>query len=327
MIVTVSLPVRSVNIIASDVEFAFVTVIDGEPHTYKTSKKTVGEFFKENGLHLMKKDTGSHFPCDVIHNNMVITIIRGMDIIIGVDNRWEVRRVPAGITVEQLQTMLQNELGTALLLNGDAECPVREDDSISFSTWQGEFHMASETLPYETLEFRTSAVRDGVTHVRQQGAPGEQEVTTAVIKIGGVVTEKEIVEVLLLNEPVDEIIDIGTGGRLGTRTDTSAPDFHYNGKLVMNASAYTAGFGCTGKNPGDPGYGITASGRHVQPGIVSVDPSVIPLGTNLYVEGYGFALAADVGGAIKGNKIDLFHYELEDALRFGRRDLVVYILD
>jgi 3D (Asp-Asp-Asp) domain-containing protein len=60
---------------------------------------------------------------------------------------------------------------------------------------------------------------------------------------------------------------------------------------------------------------------------VAVDPTIIPLGTHLYVEGYGFALAADVGGAIKGYKIDLYYEEMEDALRFGRRDLTVYILN
>jgi 3D (Asp-Asp-Asp) domain-containing protein len=204
---------------------------------------------------------------------------------------------------------------------------ITDGEALAFFTWQGEFYTDSEEIPYDTYEFETTSVRDGVSHVRQEGAAGEQEVTTAVVRIGGKEKERGITGINIVSEPVSKIIDIGIGGRLGTKTDTSAPDFHYNRKLVMNASAYTAGFGCTGKHPWDPWYGITASGRRVQPGIVSVDPTVIPLGTHLYVEGYGFSVAADVGGAIKGNKIDLYYEEIEDALRFGRRDLTVYILN
>jgi 3D (Asp-Asp-Asp) domain-containing protein len=61
---------------------------------------------------------------------------------------------------------------------------------------------------------------------------------------------------------------------------------------------------------------------------VAVDPKVIPLGTNLYIEGYGYAVAADTGGAIKGNKIDLCFEESNSELRkFGRKNVTVYILD
>ena len=114
---------------------------------------------------------------------------------------------------------------------------------------------------------------------------------------------------------------------LGASADTSCLSFQYVRRLTMNASAYTAGPCCTGKGPGHPLYGITASGRHVEHGIVAVDPSVIPLGTRLYVDGYGFALAADTGSAIRGYKIDLFMYDLTDARQFGRRDITVFVLE
>jgi 3D (Asp-Asp-Asp) domain-containing protein len=95
----------------------------------------------------------------------------------------------------------------------------------------------------------------------------------------------------------------------------------------MEATAYTAGYCCTNKHPWDPWYRITASGREVEHGIVAVDRTLIPLGTRLYVDGYGFAIAADVGGAIRGYKIDLFMEDLGDALRFGRRHIYVWVLD
>jgi len=65
----------------------------------------------------------------------------------------------------------------------------------------------------------------------------------------------------------------------------------------------------------------------VEPGVVAVDPNVIPLGTRLYVEGYGFAIAADIGSAIIGNKIDLYMESLTESRRFGRQNVIVYILE
>ncbi len=71
----------------------------------------------------------------------------------------------------------------------------------------------------------------------------------------------------------------------------------------------------------------TASGTEVSVGLVAVDPSVIPLGTRLYVEGYGYAYAADTGGAIKGDRIDLFFDSEWQCEQWGRRTVKVYILE
>lgn len=71
----------------------------------------------------------------------------------------------------------------------------------------------------------------------------------------------------------------------------------------------------------------TASGSEVAVGLVAVDPSVIPLGTRLYIEGYGYAYAADTGGAIVGNRIDLFFDSEWQCNQWGRRTVKVYILE
>ena len=94
----------------------------------------------------------------------------------------------------------------------------------------------------------------------------------------------------------------------------------------MVATAYTAGPESTGKSPGMPGYGITATGMRVKPGVIAVDPRVIPLGTYVYVRGYGYSIAADTGGAIKGNRIDVYMKTLREAYQWGRRTVNVYIL-
>lgn len=85
----------------------------------------------------------------------------------------------------------------------------------------------------------------------------------------------------------------------------------------MLATAYTAGPESTGKAPGDPGYGITATGLPARPGVAAVDPKVIPLGSVLWVEGYGLAVALDTGSAIRGNRIDRYMPGLKDAFAWG----------
>lgn len=70
----------------------------------------------------------------------------------------------------------------------------------------------------------------------------------------------------------------------------------------------------------------TATGLKVSRGTVAVDPRVIPLGSHLYVEGYGEAIACDTGGAIKGRRIDVWFRSRGEALRWGRRTVRVYIL-
>lgn len=89
-------------------------------------------------------------------------------------------------------------------------------------------------------------------------------------------------------------------------------------KIVMEATAYSS------EDPGNGSY--TARGNFLRRGLIAVDPDVIPLGTSLYIEGYGYAVADDIGGAIKGRRVDLGMNSHGEAIQFGRRDVVVYIL-
>ena len=75
------------------------------------------------------------------------------------------------------------------------------------------------------------------------------------------------------------------------------------------------------------GTAYTALGTHVRHGIIAVDPDIIPLGTHVYIPGYGDAVAEDVGGAIHGHRIDVAFDTRAEALAFGRQDIEIYIRD
>lgn len=103
-------------------------------------------------------------------------------------------------------------------------------------------------------------------------------------------------------EPVDTIVYYPT--RTG-RGDAAPPSDGGTVSRTINVYATYYTPASAGRAPSDPAYGITASGRAVTYGIVAVDPSVIPLGTRMFIPGYGYAIAADTGGAVKGYIIDL----------------------
>ena len=104
----------------------------------------------------------------------------------------------------------------------------------------------------------------------------------------------------------------------------------FEGSVRVTATGYYAGYESTGKRPGHPGYGITYSGVRARHGILSTiaaDPNVFPLGTILYIPGYGYGIVADTGSAIKGYKIDLYFETKEQVYKqWGKRDVNVFIV-
>lgn len=125
----------------------------------------------------------------------------------------------------------------------------------------------------------------------------------------------------------------GTQSSSGQMLTTRSKNFSYKNSYVMIATAYDLSYASTGKLPGMDGYGITKSGTKAKVGTVAVDPTVIPLGTKLYIEyadgtgAYGYATAEDTGSAIKGYRVDLFFNTYQECIEFGRRRVVVYILE
>jgi 3D (Asp-Asp-Asp) domain-containing protein len=100
--------------------------------------------------------------------------------------------------------------------------------------------------------------------------------------------------------------------------------------IEVMATGYTAGIESTGKSPSHPQYGITYSGVKVRKSVVSTiaaDTKVFPLGTLLYIPGYGYGIVADTGSAIKGNKIDLFFLNKKEVYtHWGKKKVNVYVL-
>ena len=154
----------------------------------------------------------------------------------------------------------------------------------------------------------------GLEEVLDEGEEGLKEATVKLHYEDGAQTATTTVTEKVLVEPKPQILRVGTRETVHTSRGT----MRFKRVYSMEATAYL---------PTDSGgHGITASGLAARHGIVAVDPSVIPLGTRVYVPGYGLALAADTGSAIIGNKIDLCIEDYNAAWGFGRQMVKVYVL-
>lgn len=115
------------------------------------------------------------------------------------------------------------------------------------------------------------------------------------------------------------------------RIDNSSLDPHAGlPQVEVVATGYYAGVESTGKSEGHPQYGITYSGARVvrdSYSTIAADLNLFPLGTILYVPGYGYGVVADIGSAIKGNKIDLFFDTKEEVFsKWGKKTVDVYVV-
>jgi 3D (Asp-Asp-Asp) domain-containing protein len=102
-------------------------------------------------------------------------------------------------------------------------------------------------------------------------------------------------------------------------------------KHSVTATGYTAGYESTGKSEGHPEYGITYSGVKVKRDLfstVAADLTVFPIGTVLFIPGYGYGVVADKGGAIKGNELDLYYETVDDVYKhWGKKKIEVYVVE
>lgn len=170
-------------------------------------------------------------------------------------------------------------------------------------------------IPAQVKEKLVHNLRAGQKKVVQEGRDGELVKTLVVTyKDGKPVSRTKISETS--KSPQTRYVLVGTRGL------TLASRGFFGGRRVIDMRA-------TGYGPdGNGRWGArTASGLRPGRGVVAVDPRFIPLGTRLYIEGYGYAVAGDTGGAIKGNRIDLGFDSNREAWNVGRKNVRVLILD
>lgn len=181
---------------------------------------------------------------------------------------------------------------------------VSDDTDIRVQRVTKEEEQVEEATDFKTVKEDDAELNKGTTEVAQNGKKGKDLVTYLVTYTSGEETAREEIDRKTIKKPVDKIVHVGIREHID--------GFAYTRKEVFEATAYTGG-------------GRTASGTRARVGEIAVDPRVIPLGTTVYVEGFGPLRAEDTGGAIKGHIIDIYMSSGSACRSWGRRNVTVYL--
>lgn len=182
-------------------------------------------------------------------------------------------------------------------------------------------------INFNTVKRLNGSLGAGEVVTVREGQNGEKTVTYKVEYKDGEEVSRELIGETVTKAPVDKVVDYGDSSVSGAAPSSKAPlDYKY--VLTCEATAYDL-------SPEENGgyAGQSATGVPLDKGVIAVDPRVIPLGSRVYIEAldgswsYGFAVAADTGGAIKGNRVDLCYRTRSECIQFGRRKCRVYVLN
>jgi uncharacterized protein YabE (DUF348 family) len=295
-------------------------VIDGKSTQYKTFKNTVNKVLQEENIVLGPKDKVKPSLNSKISKNSTINIKRAFNVNLLADGK----NLNILTAEENVASMLKAE-GIALREKDKITPPIdtKIEKNMKIEIIRVDVKTLSES---KNIDFNTVIKTDNnlVNTVRktiQEGKPGEKKVNIEVTYENGKEVSRKILEEIIVKKPQDKIIVAGALPALTiSRGGNAIP---YTNVFTAKATAYSPTGGAISA--------YTASGRKAvrNPNgysTIAVDPNIIPYGTKLYVENYGFAIAADCGSAIKGNKIDVFFNTKSEALKWAVKYVKVYVL-
>lgn len=289
-----------------------VTIVDTGSHVkVRTLASTVEELLQEQKIALRPEDVVRPSLPASLKEGSTVTIARAVPVRVVEKGETKIFYVAEPTVMKVLN--LAN-----IVLNPLDEITHNLDVTEETNKYIKVTHIAKEKVEETTLlDFPVKREPDqflakGETAIVQDGEQGLVKETVMITYTDGEETKREVINREIIKEPKPKIIAYGIKEQ---KVVQASRDLQGRKSLLMEATAYTH----TGNR--------TATGINPYRGVIAVDPKVIPLGTELYVEGYGYGEALDTGGAVKGNRIDLFFETKSEALNWGRRDVQVYILD
>lgn len=293
-----------------------VVAPDREIHI-RTHAKTVGDVLEAVNVRLYPGDTVDPSPESQVQDGQRIIVNWAVPVF--VQSGGQVHTVlTAQKNVEAILKLAGISPGPDDVTHPGLDQDISEDRLIKVvRVTYGEV-TENQEVPYETLRKEDRTLEAGLTRVYKTGTPGVEKVTYRVRYEDGVEVSRHEESRVRIKDPSPRIVLVGSL----TEVSRGGQNIRFQRALEVTATAYCPCTICCGPNAN----GYTHTGVKAQKGVIAVDPSVIPLGTRVYVENYGFAVAADTGSAIKGSMIDVCFDTHQEALAWGMRKVKVYIL-
>lgn len=296
--------------------------VDGNQSSIWTTEKRVKNILEEANIEVAEHDEISLSLDTEVGADHKIDIQKAFQLTLvdGLEERqvWSTSTTVANFLKQQGIT-----LGEYDRIGKSMEEVIAPDDRIAVVRVEKVTDVVEESIDFAIEKKTDSSLLKGKEKVVTTGKKGTVERTFEVVKENGQVVSKTLQKENVVKKPTKQVVAVGTKVITASvsRNNSAAPS---NGKeFYVTATAYTAN--CSGCS------GVTATGLNLKANpsskVIAVDPSVIPLGSKVWVEGYGYAIAADTGGAIKGNKIDVFISSKSQAASWGRKKVRIKVLN
>lgn len=302
-----------------DVSKAQVTVsADGKDFVLTTHADTVEEVLLEQDIEVGRHDKVDPPLAAAVNENLEIEWKEARQITLTIDEKEKT----LWTTEESVEEILK-ENGVEVTGHDNVRPgltkKVGNEAEINVTRLNISAETEEETISYKTKRKKDSSMEAGKEKVKQHGKDGLRKKHYEVTTKNGKETERNLVKEEVVTESRDHIVLEGTKtAEAGKKESDKSGSWK-----TFSATAYTAN--CNGCS------GVTRTGVNLRENpearVIAVDPSVIPLGTQVEIKGHGVFTAADTGGAVKGNKIDVFMPDNGRAVEFGRRSVEVRIID
>lgn len=321
----------------------YVQINDIEEEFY-TLAETIGEFLASVNLEFTKHDDISHKNHTKIEDGLHFLVKEAYPIVIN-DAGEKIEIWTTGESVKQLLNKSDIEIEKLDKVKPALDKQVNHNTNISIVRVNKETEVIEEDIAFKTENKQDDSLAKGKEKVISEGKLGTIVKEFEITLENGEEVNRELVSEEVKEEPTNKVVALGTkeqkqkqqpkqeqkqtenlvtlssSNKSSSSEEESSPS---EGKsFTMTATAYS--INCSGCD----GNGITATGINLKttPKVIAVDPNVIPLGSKVWVEGYGNAIAGDTGGAIKGNRIDVHVSSSTEAMNYGKKQVQVKILD
>ncbi len=206
------------------------------------------------------------------------------------------------------------------IISADLDSKIKNGQKIEIIDVKEKIIKESKEVPFEVTIVEDNNLLKGKTEVKTEGQAGKNELVYKITYHNGKEVDKKFVEEVVSSKPVNKVVKKGVkteiqvassrGSDLGRTQSTSSNRKH----MKVVATAYT-------------GHTKTATGSTPKWGTIAVDPSVIPYGTKVYIPQFDkIFIAEDCGGAIKGNKIDIYMENESKVYNWGRKSIDIYVI-
>nr|WP_214838185.1 3D domain-containing protein [Exiguobacterium sp. s36] len=334
----------------------------GQIETVETRERTVEDVLLRYGVSVRDGDDVYPGVRTPITSGMTIRYqpVVALDVIVGAEAKTVHTMAQ---TVEQALQEANVTVSDKDTVEPALATPVRDGMTITVNVSRDVVQYENRLIPFEIVREEDDTLALGETEVVQVGVPGLERTRYALTVENGTITNRTETSVETLRTVRPQIIKLGTRivaepeanqeteqeQEETATTEPSSPfreeaeikieetpraedvlDFTSAKQLLVEATAYTNNAEDTitfdGRVLTRSGYDVTDTILYEGMRIIAVDPAIIPLGTRVYVEGFGMAIALDTGSAIKGNKIDVMMDSKEEAVTFGRQPLTIWVI-